>query len=98
MERKFKTLEVTEVIVKPFTQNVGRIKGIATITLNDQLRLRDLRIIDGAHGLFVGYPSDPFYKGEDFVTIYNPITRKLREHIEEVVISEYHKAVFEKGV
>lgn len=97
MERKFKTLEVTEVKVKPFTQNVGCIKGIATITLNDQLRLRDLRIIDGAHGLFVGYPNDPFYKGEDFLTTYNPTTRKLREHIEEVVISEYHKAVFEKG-
>ena len=88
MKRNYQTLEVTRVEVEPFTQNVGHTKGIANIILNEQLHLRNLRIIDGVHGLYVGYPIDPFY---------SPITRKLREHIEEVVISEYNKVVFEKG-
>lgn len=68
-------------------------KGLATVVLNDQFLVRGIRIMDGENGLFVNYPSDPFYKGEDFRTICSPITRQLREHIENCVIEKYQKEV-----
>jgi stage V sporulation protein G len=49
--------------------------------------------MDGEYGLFVSYPNDPFYKGDDYRNIYNPITRKLREHIENCVLEKYQAAV-----
>lgn len=85
----FDCLAVTEVKVIPFHSNNGSIKGMATVVLNDQLVVRDLRIVDGPHGLFVSYPNNPFYKGEDFQTIVQPITRQLKEHIECAVLEEY---------
>ena len=75
--------------------NLGHIKGLAQIVLNDQLIIRGLRIMDGLNGLFVSYPIDPFYKGDDLRSIVNPITRQLREHIENCILEKYQAAVEE---
>lgn len=91
----FDCLAVTQVQVFPFKDgvNLGHIKGLAQIVLNDQLVIRGLRIMDGLNGLFVSYPIDPFYKADDFRTILNPITRQLREHIENCILEKYQAAV-----
>lgn len=87
----FDVLAVTDVKVFPFKDsiNLGHHKGCAQVTLNDQLVIRGLRIMDGENGLFVGYPLDPFYKGEDLRSVCFPITRQLREHIENCVLEKY---------
>ena len=88
-------LAVTQVQVFPFKDDssLGHLKGLAQVVLNDQLVIRGLRIMDGLNGLFVSYPMDPFYKGEDFRSIVNPITRQLREHVENCVLEKYQAAV-----
>ena len=87
----FDCLAVTSVQVYPFkdTGTLGHMKGFAQVVINDQLVIRGLRIMDGEHGLFVGYPRDPFYKGEDFRTFCNSITRQLKDHIENCVLEKY---------
>ena len=94
----FDCLAVTQVTVWPFQegQNLGHMKGLAQIVLNDQMVVRGLRVMDGEHGLFVGYPNDPFYKGEDLRSIFLPITKELRKHVEDRVIEEYLKKTKEK--
>jgi stage V sporulation protein G len=87
----FDCLAVTQVQVFPFKEgpSMGHLLGLATIVLNDQFQVRGLRIMDGEHGLYVGYPNDPFYKGEDFRSVCCPITRQLREHIENCILEKY---------
>lgn len=87
----FDCLAVTQVQVFPFKEgvNLGHLKGLAQIVLNDQLVIRGLRIMEGLNGLFVSYPIDPFYKGDDLRSIVNPITRQLREHIENCILEKY---------
>lgn len=89
----FDCMEVTEVKVNKFKSLPGanRIKGVAEIVLNDQLILRGLRIIEGSMGLYVGFPIDPFFKGEDLRCIAQPITRKLRENIENCILEKYQE-------
>ena len=91
----FECLAITNVQVFPFkeTASLGHMKGLAVVVFNDQLMLRGLRIMEGENGLFVGYPNDPFYKGEEFRHIAQPITRQLREHIEACVLEKYHAAI-----
>lgn len=88
-------LAVTSVQVYPFKEgpSLGHIKGIATIVLNDQIHIRGLRVMEGENGLFVGYPLDPFFKGEDFRSLVVPITRQLREHIENCVLEKYQSTI-----
>lgn len=94
-EQKFDCLSVTHVEVFPFIEGprMGHMKGLATVVLNDQLHIRGLRIMDGDNGLFVGYPVDPFFKGDDFRHLVNPITRELREHIENCILEKYQQAI-----
>ena len=90
-------IEVTKVDVYPFNEgiNMGRTKAIANIVLNDQIQVRGLRVMDGENGMFVGYPVDPFYKGEGFRNIVFPITSELRHHIEKSVLEKYDEATKE---
>lgn len=91
----FDCLAVTNVQVFPFKEgpSLGHMKGLASIVLNDQIMIRGLRIMDGENGLFVGYPIDAFYKGEEFRQLVIPITRQLREHIEKCVLEKYQAAI-----
>lgn len=93
--RTYETV-VTSVQVFPFKDvgaTLGHMKGLATVVLNDALTIRGLRIMDGENGLFVGYPFDPFYKGDDFRSIVFPMKRELREHIENCVLEKYQAAI-----
>ena len=91
----FDCLAVTQVQVYPFKEgpSMGHIVGMASVILNDQFQIRGLRIMEGENGLFVGYPNDPFYKGEDIHSLYFPMTRQLREHIENCVLEKYQASL-----
>lgn len=91
----FDCLAVTNVQVFPFKEgpSMGHMKGLATIVLNDQILIRGLRIMDGEYGLFVGYPMDPFFKGDDFRNLVTPMTRQFREHVENCVLEKYQELV-----
>ena len=88
-------IEVTKVDVYPFKEGayIGNVKAIANIVLNDQIQVRGLRVMDGENGLFVSYPFDPFYKGEEYRSIFFPITRECRQHIENCVLEKYQEIV-----
>lgn len=90
-------IEVTKVDVYPFNEGayIGNVKAIANIVLNDQIKVRGLRVMDGECGLFVGYPNDPFHKGDDFRSIVSPLTAELRHHIEKRVLEKYDEATKE---
>lgn len=89
----FDCLAVTQVQVFPFIKpNAKHTVGLASVVLNDQLILRDLRIVDGVNGLFVAYPVVNA-KEEDLRTQFFPITRQLREHIENCVLEKYQYAI-----
>jgi stage V sporulation protein G len=91
----FDCLAVTNVQVFPFKEGVGmgHVKGLATIVFNDQLMIRGLRVMQGENGLFVGFPVDPFFKGDEFRSICCPMTRQLREHIENCVLEKYQASL-----
>ena len=86
--------DVTQVQVfkeGPFT---GKMLAKASIVLNDQFQIRGLRIMEGENGLFVGYPNDrEDFRREDFRAICFPMTRQLREHIENCVLEKYQASL-----
>lgn len=91
----FDCLAVTSVQVYPFTEgpSMGHIKGLASVVLNDQFLIRGLRVMEGENGMFVGYPVDPFFRGEEYRSVCFPTARNLREHIENCVLEKYQAAI-----
>lgn len=92
---KIESLEVTEVQVFPVREDpfMGHIKALAEIVLNDQLIIRGLRVMNGENGIYLAFPTDPFYKGDDFRLVCAPVTRQLREHIEGCVLEAYQASI-----
>ena len=92
MDEQLKTLEVTRVEIE-ITEHLAAFgknsKAFARVVLNDQLQLTRLRVVQGADGFCVAYPNDPFYKGENYRSIFFPFTRDLREHTETEVLKQY---------
>jgi stage V sporulation protein G len=87
----FDALTCTHVQVYPFRENTGKTKAFARVTINDQLQLTGLRVVDGVNGFFVSYPIDPRHKGEEYQSIYYPLNKELREHIEQCVLEKYQE-------
>ena len=50
-------MEITEVKVRLVEDKTERLRGFCTITLDHEFVVRDIKIIDGAKGLFVAMPS-----------------------------------------
>ena len=90
------TMSVTACQVFPFRDSPkGTVRGMANIVLNDALQLRSLRIMSGENGLYVGYPTDPLFRDDEFRAVYCPITKAMREAIDEAVLTKYQQATTE---
>lgn len=67
-----------------------RLKGFASIVLNDAFAVCDLKIIRGNKGMFVAMPSRRLRNGT-FHDVAHPIVPSLRKKIEEIVLKEYYQ-------
>jgi stage V sporulation protein G len=88
----FDILTITHVQVFPIKDAQGKTKALARVVVNEQLQLTGLRIMDGCNGLFVAYPNDPSFKGEEYRSIYYPLSKELREHIEHCVLEKFQES------
>ncbi len=68
----------------------NRMKAIASITIDEEFVVHDIRVIDGINGLFVAMPSKKTPEGE-FRDIAHPISSTTREKIQGAVLSEYER-------
>jgi stage V sporulation protein G len=87
------TLQITGCQVYLLKEPSAKTRAMVRVVLNDQLQLTGMRIVDGANGLFVAYPNDPGYKGDDYRSLFYPVTKELRDHIEFVVIAKYQEVL-----
>ena len=86
-------MEVTDVRLRR-VQTEGRMRAIASITLDDEFVIHDIRVIDGNTGLFVAMPSKRTPDGE-FRDIAHPINSNTRNKIQEIVLEAFHASADE---
>jgi stage V sporulation protein G len=65
-------------------------KAIASITIDHEFVVHDIRVIDGNNGMFVAMPSKRTPDGE-FRDIAHPISSATREKIQSAVLAEYER-------
>ena len=84
-------MKVTSVNVKKIEKEGSRMKGRATVQLDECFVVRDIRIIEGDNGLFIAMPSRKTATG-GYRDIVHPISQEGREMIEKAILEEYDKA------
>ena len=88
-------MKITKVDVTRFEKEGSRMKGRATVQLDECFVVRDIRIIDGDNGLFIAMPSKKSADGE-FRDIAHPINSSTRENIQSIILERYHKSLEEE--
>ena len=82
-------MKITDVRVRILSTN-KRLKGVASITIDDAFAVHELRIIEGREGLFVAMPSRKVSDGE-FRDVAHPINLEAREELEKLVLAKYEE-------
>lgn len=82
-------MEVTDVRLRRVNTD-GRMRAIASITLDEEFVVHDIRVIDGNNGLFVAMPSKRTPDGE-FRDIAHPINSGTRAKIQDAVLGEFRR-------
>ena len=67
-----------------------KMKGIASVLLDECFVIRDIRIIEGKDGLFIAMPSRKNANGE-YHDIAHPINADTRKMFEDAILAEYNK-------
>ena len=70
----------------------SKIKALATITVNDEIALHGIRVVEGEKGAFVQMPQKRDRDG-NFNDIFFPITAEMRDTINNAVMDKYKNPV-----
>ena len=82
-------MQVTSVSVRKIEKEGSRMKGIASIVLDDSFAVHDIRIIQGDKGLFIAMPSRKTATG-GYRDIAHPINPDVRKMHQDAIIEEYN--------
>jgi len=85
-------MEITEVKVR-LVKRVGRLKGVASITLANAFAVHDIKIIENESSIFIAMPSRKGSKEGEFKDIAHPITQQARQQVQEAIITKYKQVV-----
>lgn len=76
------------------TKGEGAVKAFAVVTLDDAYVVRNLKVVDGAKGIFVAMPSETYEKdGEKgFRDTFHPVNSDARQALVDAVLKAYNEA------
>ena len=86
-------MKITDVRIR--LKSETKLKGVASITIDECFVVHDIKVIEGKDGLFISMPSKKTADGEH-KDIAHPINTETRESIKTAVLSAYEKALEEK--
>ncbi len=83
-------MKITSVNVRKIAKENSRLKGIASVLIDDAFAIHDIRIIEGDNGLFIAMPSRKTSSG-DYRDVCHPVNQEVRKTFEEAIFTEYNK-------
>ena len=84
-------MEITSVRIRKVERENSRMKGIASVVVDNAIAIHDIRIIEGDNGLFIAMPSRKTTVGE-YKDIAHPINQEVRTMFEKAILDEYENA------
>ena len=84
-------MKITSVNVRKIEKEGSRMRGIASILIDDSFAVHDIRIIEGDNGLFIAMPSRKTATG-GYRDIAHPINPEVRAMFEKAILDAYENA------
>lgn len=80
-------MNITDIKIRKLI-STGRLRAIVSVTLNDEIAIHDIKVIEGPERLFVAMPSKREENGT-FRDIVHPISSGARVTLEQGVLQAY---------
>lgn len=87
-------MQITDVRIRKIASE-GKMKGIVSVTFDNEFVVHDIKVIEGEKGLFIAMPSRKAADGE-YRDIAHPINSKTREVIQTMILQHYEAALIEE--
>ena len=88
-------MKISDIRIK-IVEAAGKLKAVASITIDECFVVHDIKILEGNRGLFVMMPSrksaDGIYKD-----VAHPITTETREMLKTVLVKAYSDKMAESA-
>ena len=84
-------MKITSVTIRKIGKEDSRMKGMASVLLDDEFAVHDIRIIEGTKGLFIAMPSRKTSTG-GYRDICHPISQEVRSMFEKEILDAYENA------
>ena len=81
-------MEITNVRVRVVEKENSKMRGFASVTIDNQFVVHDIRILEGDNGLFLAMPSKQVAPGE-YRDIAHPINPEARQIFTDAILAEY---------
>ncbi len=88
-------MNITDIRIR-MGEKEGKLKAIASITIDGEFVVHDIKIIDGEKGRFIAMPSRKTAEGE-YRDIAHPINSDTRTELQNRILKEYDKLLAEKA-
>ena len=90
MQEKESLMTITEVRVRKVKQETGKLRAIASITIDNCFTVHDIKIFEGTESLHIAMPSRKTAEG-GFKDVAHPLNNETRTMIQTIVLDEYAK-------
>ena len=86
-------MKITDVRVRKIESD-SKMRAVASITIDDEFLVHDIKIIDGDKGMFIAMPSRKTGESE-YRDIAHPINSQVRENMQNTILEAYRKSLEE---
>ena len=83
-------MEITNVRVRVVEKENSKMRGFASVTIDNQFVVHDIRILEGDNGLFLAMPSKQTGVGE-YRDIAHPMNQEARQMFTDAILKEYEE-------
>lgn len=83
-------MNITDVRVRLLKNDEGKMKASASIVIDNDFVIHDIKIIEGADKNFISMPSRRTKDGE-YRDIAHPLRTEVREELAQLILLEYEK-------
>ena len=88
-------MDITDIRLRKITRD-GKLRAMASITIDGVFVVHDIKVIEGDSGLFIAMPSRKSPDGE-YRDIAHPINSDMRYRMQTMVLAEYEKMMAEES-
>ena len=85
-------MEITDIRIRLVNKDEGKLKAVASFTIDDAFIVHDVKIIEGNNGNFIAMPSKQVPNGQ-YKDIVHPKNNETRELITAAVLAAYDKEI-----